>query len=367
MGMSDVTDRELTRPDARPDPARPERLTVEFYEQDGTLAIHKKRGGGPGIFLLLWLIGWTVGCVFLLGMAIKDPAIGNVLFAVPFWAAWFAVAIFLVWIWFGKETLLLRSSEAIFARRALVTLSSRAVLRCEIREFRECRSSHTENDQYLWGIEMVTLGKPLRFAFRLPDREREWLIFRLNQFLATTPGGRPDSLPAEPTPENAIDEIRHDDRTSDESSGFRETLTVENALLLPPTDCRWRLTEDIDALIFSQRGRLHLATVGGLLLVNLFWNGIVSLFVLALLGGMPLGNAAQGQAPQGWEWWGLFVFLIPFEAIGLLMLVGLAFALLEPFRRTHWRLEQQRVVRRTDWPLYYFTRTWEQRPRWFAQ
>ena len=41
--------------DTSPGPARPRRLTVEFYEESDALVIHRKRGGGPWLFLLLWL------------------------------------------------------------------------------------------------------------------------------------------------------------------------------------------------------------------------------------------------------------------------------------------------------------------------
>src|SRR5262245_34091166 len=152
-------------------PARPETLTVDFYEDPEGIVIHKKRGGGPGGFLLLWLIAWTVGCIVLAVVFIKNPALGNLAFAIPFWASWLVVAALLVWIMFGKETLLLRRDAALFRRTALIRISSRFVPRAEIQNFRECRSTYTEDDQCLWGIEMVTLGKPLRFAFRLPDRE----------------------------------------------------------------------------------------------------------------------------------------------------------------------------------------------------
>jgi hypothetical protein len=79
---------DLADPDAVRGPARPEKLTVDFYEEPDGIAIHKKRGGGPGVFLLLWLIGWTVGCVFLGAEVVKNPAAGTIAFAVPFWASW---------------------------------------------------------------------------------------------------------------------------------------------------------------------------------------------------------------------------------------------------------------------------------------
>ncbi len=335
-----------------PAPSRPEQLTVDYHEQPDTLAIHKKRGGGPHVFLLLWLMAWTVGCVVLLVLVIRDPQFGMFLFAVPFWASWLAVAGLLVWMMFGKETLLLRSDEALFLRTALIRLSSRVVPRPEIRGFRECRSSHTENDEYLYGIEMVTLGKPVRFAFRLPDRERAWLIDRLNRFLGTEVEAE---TPAARTPMSSGSMLARKASLSRDAMADSEVLTFDNTREDPPTDGSWSFLDDIDAFGFWQQGRLHIVMLAGLLFINAFWNGIVSVFVLVLWGLMPGNNVV----PQGWEWWGLFVFLIPFEVIGLIMFLALLAVLLEPFRRTRWRFEENRIVRQMSWPVYDHSKAWE--------
>jgi hypothetical protein len=345
---------DLTEQDAIPGPARPEKLTVDFFQQPDGLAIHKKRGGGPRVFLSLWLLGWTVGCVVLFIVVLNEPKIGTFAFAVPFWASWLFVAALLTWMYFGKETLLLQRDQALFLRSALVKLSSRVVPRAEIQGFRECQSSHTENDEHLWGIEMVTLGKPVRFAFRLPDRERAWLIHQLNGFLATT---GPVALMAEPprgaslpTTSAGTDD---DDADDDSPTADCTLLNRENTLADPPSDCDWQFSQDYDTFSFTQRGYWSLSAVGFLLFVNAFWNGIVSVFLMVLFGLMP-GDAA----PQGAEWWGLFVFLIPFEAVGLAMFVALIVMLLEPFRRTIWRFERHSIVHQVRWPVYRRTRSW---------
>lgn len=331
-----------------PEPARPESLTVDFYDQGDTLAIHKKRGGGPALFLLLWLTAWTVGCVVLAGMVINEPSLGNFAFAIPFWASWLFVAAMLVWMLFGKETLLLRQDKALFLRTALITLRTRGVPREEILGFRECRSTHTENDEHLWGIEMKTLGKPVRFAFRLPDRERAWLIYKLNQFLGTT---NPDA--AEGSTSSITDVEPKLTGTTSASSGS-EVLSLASTLEKPPTDSEWQFTDEINAIEFVKDGRFSFSAFAGLLFVNAFWNGIVSVFVMVLWGFMP-----GDDMPEGGAWWGLFVFLIPFEVIGLLMFAGLCLTVLEPFSRRQWRFEQARIIRQISYPLVRRTRAWE--------
>jgi hypothetical protein len=114
------------------------------------------------------------------------------------------------------------------------------------------------------------------------------------------------------------------------------------------------LIEDPPTFAFRQNGRWNLGALAGVLFVNVFWNGIVSVFVMVLLGRMPIDNP-----PQGGEWWFLFVFLIPFEGIGLIMVALLVIVVLEPFRRTTWCFERDCIVCRWRWPVYCRTRAWE--------
>jgi hypothetical protein len=76
------------------------------------------------------------------------------------------------------------------------------------------------------------------------------------------------------------------------------------------------------------------------------------------LFGISIGEPVQ-NAPEGWEWWGMFLFLIPFEVIGLAMFAVLCVVLLEPFRRTTLRFEPYRIVKHSRWPIFRHTRQWE--------
>ncbi len=97
-----------------------------------------------------------------------------------------------------------------------------------------------------------------------------------------------------------------------------------------------------EELTFANRGRFSLAAVLVILGVCLFWNGIVSVF---LLSAFDIGF----QGPKGGERWFLLLFLIPFELIGLAMLGGLVLTLLEPFRVTRWRIARDAIVWRRTW------------------
>ncbi len=93
-----------------------------------------------------------------------------------------------------------------------------------------------------------------------------------------------------------------------------------------------------------RRGRFSLAGLLGALFINLFWNGIVSVFLMALFGFGP-----EGPQQFGIGWWGMFLFLIPFEAIGLVMVVALFAVLLEPVHWTTWRFNRDEIALRDSW------------------
>ncbi len=324
-------------------PTRPASLTVDLTQSPDGIAIttRQSRGAGGG-FLLLWLIMWTVGCVFLAGTIIADPSLGTIMFAVPFFAAWLAVATFLVWSFFGTETLLVRRDRVLFLRKAFVQLTAKSIDAGDVQQFRTCRSSYQENDCYLWGIEVTTIGKPIRFGFRIPQQERLWLISELNAFLDLDgpDAGSDTKTAATRQSESPVDSTR---------------LTSANVRDEAPEDSSWLCDEGPTTVEFYQRGRLKILTVLGLLFINAFWNGIVSVFVMALWGVLPVDNGM----PQGIEWWGMFVFLIPFEVIGLAMFAGLVLALAEPFRQTTWYVDQQQITHTIRWPVFRRTRIYE--------
>jgi hypothetical protein len=339
------------------EPTKPVRFHVRWKPvAEGFAFTFAKRELFGGCFMLVWLSIWTVGCVFLAGLVIHEPKLMHFCFAVPFWAAWFFVTGMMVNSLFGREEFTLDRDGATYVRRAIVTLASRHVPPEEIEGFGPCSvKSGGEGCSPSRGIEMRTLGTPLRFAVGLPEDERRWIEFHLNEYLAETRG---IPMPAV-EPDEERDELPcDDDAPSDDLAGVALAVPVAHgepgaAEVLgalepaesprkPPSDTRWRRLEGFDAVEFVERGRLGCGVLLGLLFVNGFWNGIVSVFVVALFSG-------EMGAPQGIEWWGMFVFLIPFEAIGLVMLLVLLVFLAEPFRRTVWRFHWDAIECRMTW------------------
>ncbi len=327
-----------------PPPARPERLSVRWEQSGDRLwLVHRNRGRGGGCFLTLWLIGWTVGCVFLAGMVIRDPKLLHFLFAVPFWASWVFVFALVLRSFFQREQFLLDREGAVFLRRVFVPLCRREVPLSEIKQFAEySRVTDSENGTRSYGLEMQTVGQPLKFAEGLEEPERNWLLYTINEHLANLRLVYGGAQPAAATQDSACEVAP--DRPPDvtESFGVR-AASRSTALCQPPSDAGWQRVDDFDSIAFTQRGRLSLVALFGLLFVNLFWNGIVGVFVLQLFDNQAM------QPLQGVEWWGLAVFLIPFEVIGLLMFATLIAMLLEPVRRTTWRFGRSDIECRLTW------------------
>jgi hypothetical protein len=173
---------------------------------------------------------------------------------------------------------------------------------------------------------MRTLGKPVRFFEGLPEQERLWLQFQFtSQLDELRRAGHVTPVAATQNPDGVPD------------------VTTTQPLVERPSDSRWYRLDDFSAIQFVERGRWNLSMLLALLFVNAFWNGIVSVFLVGLFGGMP------GHMPQGWMWWGMIVFLIPFEVIGLAMFTGLVVSLLEPLRRSVWRFDSQEIESATTW------------------
>ncbi len=106
--------------------------------------------------------------MLLLGRVIQDPSLGIVVCAVPFWVAGLFTACLLVWMLFGKETLVLGRNGAFFRRRAWIPLMSRAVPREELLAFREYHLSYKQNHDDRRGIEMASSAR------RLPTTPSWW-------------------------------------------------------------------------------------------------------------------------------------------------------------------------------------------------
>lgn len=312
----------MTTPPPLPAPPRSPQLTVGFEESGWGVRLQRSpREWGVGCFLSFWLAGWTVGCIFLLVMVIRQGEPFFLLFGLPFWAAWFAAVYFLLNALFYREEFSLDDKGAHLRKSIIFTTFQRDIPPEELLRFETSWQAGTSGrGGPVSQIDLVTTGQPISFFSGVPEGERQWLTWRLN------------------------DELRrlHPQRGHRPANQPRQFADLAER----PSDCNWRLEEHARGLCFYQRGQLTLTALGGVLFINLFWNGIVGVFVGVLWGFAPGGG---GPAKFSWEWWGMFLFLIPFELIGLLLIAGLLLTLLEPFRRTRWSFGPDEIVYRQSW------------------
>lgn len=293
---------------------KPRELKTSLVEEGDTLTATFSPSAAGGCFLTFWLIGWSVGCVFLASEVVLRPRLLMLLLGIPFWAAWVFVAAIVLKTFFGRRRLSLSPDGIVIEDRVLRSASVRRIPLAEIVDIRDTEIA-SGDDGPQRRIEVVALGENLLVDPRVDGVEHRWLVHRLTGHLEEL-----RRKTGEPAP---LAEDREDCRG-----------------VSPPSDSRWDEFREDGGLVFEERGRLDLSTVGGLLFVNLFWNGIVSVFLCLLVGkaaGVELGNPQQPDEMPPQMWWGLCLFLLPFEAVGLAMMAALVVALLEPLRVTRWR------------------------------
>ena len=291
-------------------------------EEDRLVLVLPDTHWAMGLFLLVWFAGWTVACVCLIWVVLTQPRAFHLLFGIPFWVSWLFVAGLLVNIFWGRHRLVFDSTGLRHEWRAVIVLSQRQVPLAEVHRFvSRLFDVHSEGVSSS-GIEVVTAGRSLAFGTHFEVVERDWLAYRLEVHRRKLQN------------QARIVDLKEGDLSDSRGSRL-------------PSDSTWTVCDEFPSLVFQQRGRFRWSVVLSLLFVNGFWNGIMGVFV----GGM-LGLA--DEQPIGMDWWGHFFFLIPFEILGLAMLLGLLLAVLEPFRVTRWifgRDEIHHVTTRLGLPL----------------
>lgn len=328
--------------EVRQGPVRPGQLSVDFFEADDDVGFVDRRRGrlSTALFLIVWLTGWSFGCALLIHQVITKRELGMLLFGIPFWAAWLFVAGFILYLLLGRTYFALTSQGAFHILRVLAPISQRYVPLDEVKGFGPCsRLTGDKRPQTEYGIEMHTVGKPVKLLMGISQAERDWLCFRLNQQLALLDPERPAfRLPDDSRVATATRAVK--------SSKDKEVLQLGAVPLDPPSDNTWELYEGM-ALEFTQRGRFQPTALGAILFACLFWNVIVSVFLYALF--------VEG-GPPGVMWWGVLLFLMPFIAIGLVLIGAVLAVLIEPFRRSVWQVADREIC---FWLQYgLFRRVW---------
>ncbi len=313
-----------------PAPTRPAKCSFRLEESPETLHYRARTGGiGGALFMVLWLCGWSVGCVFMAIEVWNRLEFFKFLFAVPFWAFWFFVTFLLLKTLFGRESVRLDASGLRWTDDCPGFHRNRDVPLEEIVGVDEIVVGRSGDSQGATNIEIVTTGEPIRFGGHLGQRERAWLAYEIERRLGEL---RPEVAETTSPDEVSRYVFRSRPASAEEPDDASvRMLTPADPPQTPPSDCRYELHEDFDDFEFVRRGTLQLDAVGALLFINLFWNGIVSVFVYVLIYGDKNGR------PQGGERWGMALFLVPFVVIGLAMFAALIVVWFAPYLRTRRR------------------------------
>lgn len=355
LWMADVVLRErgrIERFDLSESPANLEKSRPVFHvETDGSTwtARWKSSRDGSGCFLSLFLVAWLAGGVTLGYQMLDDADMLDFLKVVV--ACVYAVSVVAIVVWasyavFGRKTLRLDGDGFFLESRTPFGERSRRIPLSELRYFEAvfpaAESEDEESGKDAAGIRLVSLG-PEWLVMDGPRDEILALLPKMNAALADLK--RRAGLAAETPPETDFE------TESETPPPEPETILLDEPAsdLSPPSDCRWTAETTFDRLRFQNRGVFQAGHALTILGATVFWNGILAVFLANLWG-------FEGEPPQGVGWWGLFVFLIPFQIVGLGLAGVLLLALLEPFRMTTLDFSYGAFSRRTTWFGLGFTR-----------
>jgi hypothetical protein len=350
-------------------------MQVRFEESPAGLTLrhaYARGNWGGGVFMVLWLIGWTVGCVLLAGQALKGD-LKFILFGIPFWASWFFVAATIIYTFFGRSWLQFTADGVTYRSSAIVPLKNRFVPWVEFRKAARGATSWKKDEAPQHCIKIITLGQPIEFAAGVSSDEAEWLAEQVQRIgAALAPVGslqrkrgecnaaaKDGDGTGEADWADEADEIgRQEEVLLQDSEGslrpnairhrediavlrpVRDRRAVREERAAPPTDSHWRLQREFQSVSFVTRGRWSFSALAVITFLNLFWNGIVGVFIYALI--------TEFQ-------WFLFFFLIPFEVIGLGFFCGWLACLFMPWWTYRVTAERRAIERR--WAVLGIGRT----------
>ncbi|HZV04980.1 MAG TPA: hypothetical protein VE999_07860 [Gemmataceae bacterium] len=320
----------------------PSSRQVQIAEVDGDLELSYRQRSWPVVcFLILWLTGWTGGCIMLIRQLIADPSVRNILFAVPFFASWIFVFGVILWMLSGVERVRLNAEGLDYQLIAVVTLARRLVPSTELK--RVCAGMgprHAQNSsksgEKLPCLRFETQGLPIEFACGISEKEQRWLVEWLNQYLDIC--WRHDPLERKRSPHK--------------EAGLKAGKRILQAVATPeepPSDSRIDMRPDRDAMEFVWRGRWNPAAIAGMTFINLFWNGILAVFIYAQI--------------EDFNWF-LFFLLIPHEIVGMCLIAMWLATLTAPLWRLTWTFDERGAASRlslSDEDAVVFNLGWSKR------
>jgi hypothetical protein len=320
-------------------------VTAQVEETpEGTRVTLRPQGAARWLsvgFLALWLVGWAAGEVFALGMlgGIVARALGWVTArGIPTGGAGLGLAIFLLF-W-----------SAVWTIGGLASLSTAA------------RTG--------WGVDVFTIG---RYGWKLRQGIGPWggvrrfeagrvtrvALQRRTHALIAEVDGKSVTLTQFGTEADrcALCERLRAAAGLQEADGTGAATTRRGSRSAPravPDGYRLETLRDGTECVTRSAGR-RVAGAGLMLGLALFWNGIVSVFVLAGAGVLRVKVEGLPGAAMEVGRWGYWLFLTPFIAVGLGLIAGFVWAAIgrEEWRLGAGQLEIRRLILGREWSRTY--------------
>jgi hypothetical protein len=288
-------------------PTRPRFSSIQVVESEDSLVLIWQTINPAFVFVALAIFG-SVICFVPTAWAynlFREPLL--IVAGVTIWVVWICAVGVITGRVRGFERLTLSPEGLAIERNGFFPISARCIPLEELRRIRVRKFRSQSDSPDPTGIEIVTLGRSFKFGLSLSTLERDWIADRMERMLA---------------------ELQKPEERDD-----REDDPIDCRDCDPPSDSAWVLDPDPEILAFRQTGRRHVGGLVAATFLNLMWNGVISIFVCGLLGLLPADHAMNAG-----EWWLTFLFLIPFEAAGLVLLAAFVLELLEPVRVTRWTI-----------------------------
>ena len=325
-------------------PCSPKSFSYHYENNGDALTLREKKPWIAFVFvgypMTLFLIGWTVGCAMMIWYIFATLSILLFCFAIPFLAIWIGVFCSWMYLWFGKNTVRLDHDGLYIEWLVFIRIRSKQVPLDEI-QFFHAKQSGNNGDTISYSVEAVTSGKPVQISTHNIE-EAEWLAYEMNQMQAALKGvGQMEVMPA-------VAEIGEDRDNADREEldePIRISFHSKPQNIEPPGDCRWKLSTEFDSVTFAKRGEFSPGGLASITFFMLFWNGILSVFVMEFWGIIP----TEALEFFSWEWWCLFVFLIPFEVVGLIIFLVWIYTLFTPFQWMRRHFARDSATCRVQW------------------
>jgi hypothetical protein len=271
------------------------------------LSVTRRLGDRAGaVFLGFLLTFWSAGCLMIIWGFIKTSKIEIVFVAIPAFSMWVAGFVKVVYEFYGIETLTIGSDGIHYLASAIVPLRRRSIPFDELKGVAAftADSAGSNRPPPILTVRLVTRGRPLDVCKGVVAREQLWLVSVLEQHLKTK------------APHLKSPCVETQDRQV-------EVVQPGATIPPPPSDSRILMSTDSDGLLFRRRGTFNPETFAKVTFFNLFWNTGVGMIVFQLF--------------QSFQW-SLWLFLIPFEVAGLVVIFVWLSILTAPFQVESWNV-----------------------------